>query len=248
MDNNLQPHIRLGRLGIKYAILPGDPKRVDKVAAFLDNSEELEFNREYKSIRGEYKGIPILTMSTGMGGPSMAIAVEELKNIGIKAAIRIGSSGALKPYISLGQLIVPTAVVRNEGTTDAYIERGYPAVADIDLLFSILETMKLLGFTHYKGKIRSHDSFYTEKEDEICDFWSKMDVLGSEMESAALFVVGAMRGMQVASVLNVVVEFKKDLENGINDYVNGASLTNQGETNEIIAALESLVHFNRREI
>ena len=102
----LQPHIQLENMGIRCAILPGDPARVDRIAQQLENPQELTFNREYRSLRGAYQGLPILAMSTGMGGASMAIAVEELKNIGITHIIRIGSCGALQEGIGLGDLIL----------------------------------------------------------------------------------------------------------------------------------------------
>ena len=117
----VQPHIQLDEsLHIKYAILPGDPARVGRIAQQLEHVEELKFNREYRSLRGTYKGVPVLAMSTGMGGPSTAIGVEELNQIGVKCLIRIGSAGALQRGIGLGDLILVTGAVRDDGTSATY--------------------------------------------------------------------------------------------------------------------------------
>ena len=127
----MQPHIHLEEnLAIANAILPGDPARVERIAAYLDNVESLGMNREYRAISGSYRGVRILAMSTGMGGPSMAIAVEELRRIGVSRMIRIGSCGALQSGIGIGELIIAQAAVRDEGTSAAYAPRAYPAVSD----------------------------------------------------------------------------------------------------------------------
>lgn len=114
----VMPHLKLrDDLGIQYAILPGDPARVERIAEQLEDVEELEFNREYKSIAGTYRGIRVLAVSTGIGGPSTGIAVEELARIGVTHAIRIGSCGALQKEIRLGDLILVQGAVRDEGTS-----------------------------------------------------------------------------------------------------------------------------------
>mgnify|MGYP002740573487 CR=1 FL=1 len=128
-------HIQLPEdLGIEDAILPGDPARVDRVAALLEQPEELMFNREYKSVRGLWKGRPVLIISTGMGGPSTAIAVEELARTGVRQMIRIGSCGALTPTLDLGDLVLVCGAVRDDGTSAGYLPAEYPAVPDLDLL------------------------------------------------------------------------------------------------------------------
>lgn len=117
-----QAHIMLDEsLGIKYAIMPGDPGRIRRIAEHLDNVRHLENNREFLSVCGSYKGVNILAISTGIGGCSAGIAVEELKNIGVQAMIRIGSCGALQQNIGLGDLILAAAAVRDDGASKAYI-------------------------------------------------------------------------------------------------------------------------------
>lgn len=246
MSNNMQPHIRCcSNDAAKYAIMPGDPERVERVKKFLDNPIDIAFNREYKSCSGFYKGVKVMVVSTGIGGASTGIAVEELKNIGVQTLIRIGSCGALQPNIKLGELIIANGAVRDEGTSKAYVESSYPAVPDTDVLISLIESAKELDCNYYCGKIRSHDSFYTDKEQEIDEYWSKKGILGSDMESAALFVIGGIRNLKTASVLNVVVEYDGNLDTGINSYVNGESVTSLGEKKEILTVLEAIVKLDK---
>lgn len=240
--NRLQPHIRLSpeRVQARYALLPGDPQRVEHVAKFLDNPEELACHREYRSVRGMYRGVEVLVISTGMGGPSTAIAVEELRHLGVTSLIRIGSCGALQPGIRTGDLIIASAAVRDDGTSQTYIDRGYPACADITLVHHLRQQAKRLGYASHCGYVRSHDSFYTDDEEEICQFWSAKGILAADMETATMMVVGALRGLRVASVLNVVVEHSGDLEEGINTYQQQEPSSQDGEYREIQLALEAL--------
>ena len=244
----IMPHLKLPvDLGIRYAILPGDPARVDRIAKFLESPRELAFNREYKSVGGSYKGVPILALSTGIGGPSTGIAVEELARMGVKAAIRIGSCGALQKNIHLGDLILVQGAVRDEGTSKPYLDPIYPAVPDYELLAACVEAAREKKFSAHVGLARSHDSFYTDREDEIDAYWSGQGILGADMETAALFVIGRLRGMKTASILNTVVEYEENLEENINSYSNGASLTMQGEEHEILTALEACCKIEQAE-
>lgn len=246
MSNNIQPHIRCcSNDAAKYAIMPGDPERVERVKKFLDNPIDIAFNREYKSCSGFYKGVKVMVVSTGIGGASTGIAVEELKNIGVQTLIRIGSCGALQSNIKLGELIIANGAVRDEGTSKAYVESSYPAVPDTDVLISLIESARELDCNYYCGKIRSHDSFYTDKEQEIDEYWMKKGILGSDMESAALFVIGGIRNLKTASVLNVVVEYDGNLDTGINSYVNGEGATSLGEKKEILTVLEAIVKLDK---
>nr|WP_206269763.1 nucleoside phosphorylase [Streptococcus respiraculi] len=238
----MQPHIRCGKEhAARYAILPGDPMRVDRVAEFLDNAVSIAFNREHKSVRGTYKGIPVLVVSTGMGGPSTGIAVEELHNIGVTHMIRIGSCGALQEPIELGDLLILNGAVRDEGTSKAYIDTAFPAIPDTKVLVALIRAAETQGIRHHIGIGRSHDSFYTDREEAIDAYWSKQGVLGADMESAALFTIGALRGVKTGSILNTVALFEGDLGQDINGYVNGDDLAASGEKNEILTALEAIV-------
>lgn len=243
--DNLQPHIRLRDSdSATYALLPGDPGRVQRIKTFLDNVKELANNREYSSISGYYKGIKIIVMSTGIGGASMGIAVEELSNIGVKIMIRIGSCGALSSTMSIGDLVLINGAVRDDGTSKSYIDTIFPAIPDTRLLINTINSADQMGCTYHVGTTRSHDSFYTDKEDEIKEFWSSKGVLASDMETAALFTIGSLRGIQTASILNTVVEYKGSLENEINNYVEGESKMLYGEITEIKVALDTIYRTN----
>lgn len=245
MGTNMQPHLRCGiEDTAEYAILPGDPQRIERIKTFLEDVKEVAYNREFRTISGYYKGVKVLVTSTGIGGPSTCIAVEELNNIGVKTMIRIGSCGALQPDMKLGELVIGNGAVRDEGTSATYIDRIYPAVPDTEVLMALLNSAKKLGIPYHCGKIRSHDSFYTDREEQIDQYWSEVGVLGADMESSPLFVIGALRNIKTASILNVVVESNGNLESGINDYVGGESQTAIGEKNEILLALEAIVQLN----
>ena len=235
-----QAHICLDEtLGIRYAILPGDPARLDRIAKELEDVQELAYNREFRSLRGRYKGVDVLALSTGIGGSSAGIAVEELHNIGVQAAIRIGSCGALQKGIGLGELILVSGAVRDDGTSRAYVREGYPAVPDTELLLALTESIRAQGFAHRLGIIRSHESFYIDDIEEINEYWSKKGVLGSDMETAALLTVGRLRGMKCASVLNNVVRWKECISHGVGSYAAGADAAAAGEEHSILAALET---------
>lgn len=242
-----QAHIRLSKQdSAKYAILPGDPGRIDHIKKYLTDVKELAYNREIRSISGYYKGIKVLAVSTGMGGASTGITVEELHNIGVDYMIRIGSCGALDRSIRLGDLILVNGAVRDDGASKAYIEPIYPAIPDTRLLMATIQAAEELNIRFHIGPGRSHDSFYTDREEEIDAYWSKHGILAADMETAALFTIGALRGVKCASILNTVVEYEKDFENNINDYVNGETVVKQGEAHEIITALEAFVIENKK--
>ena len=192
-----QPHIQLDEsLNVRYAILPGDPRRAERIASHMSEVEDLGMNREYRSLVGAYRGARILAMSTGMGGVSTGIAVEELHNIGVTHAIRIGSCGALQTDIAPGELLIAAGAVRDDGTSRAYVREGYPAVPDTELLLALTESIRAQGFAHRLGIIRSHESFYIDDIEEINEYWSKKGVLGSDMETAALLTVRRQRSMK----------------------------------------------------
>jgi len=245
-QNRIQPHIRCGtEIRVTYAILPGDPQRIDRILPFLDNPAEVVYNREFRTVVGFYRGIKVMVTSTGIGGPSMGIAVEELGKIGVETLIRVGSCGALQPNIRLGDLIIPAGAVRDEGTSIAYIDKGYPAIPDPELMQALLHCVKQLGYRHHCGRIRSHDSFYTDTEDAVDHFWGSKGILAADMETAPLFVIGGLRRLKTASVLNVVVEKEGDLEKGINCYVNGGLAILDGEEKEIKLVLETIYYLDQ---
>ena len=243
----LQPHIRLcADVGAKYALLPGDPARLDRIAPFLSDVRELAYNREYRSLSGTFEGTRVLALSTGIGGASAAIAIEELNNIGVTAMIRIGSCGALQPEVKIGDLVLVSGAVRDDGASKTYIDAIYPAVPDTGLLMCCIEAARSAGVRYHTGLARSHDSFYTDREAEIDAYWSARGVLGADMETAALFVVGRLRGVRTASILNNVVACEGDTADSIAQYADGEALSMQGERDEILTALRAFQLLDRQ--
>ncbi len=236
----LQPHIRLDRNhGARCALLPGDPARLDRIKPLLTDARELAYNREYRSIVGFYKGIDVLAISTGIGGASAGIAVEELHNLGVENMIRVGSCGALQPEVRLGDLILVSGAVRDDGTSKTYIDPIFPAVPDTQLLFACVAAAKANAFAYHTGVARSHDSFYTDNEEEIDAYWSKRGVLGCDTETAALYTIGHLRHVKCMSILNNVVAYQTDTLDAIGSYVDGETAAMKGEENEIITALDA---------
>ncbi|NLI53990.1 MAG: nucleoside phosphorylase [Clostridiales bacterium] len=236
----LQPHIRLDSShGAVCALLPGDPARLDRIRPFLESPEELAYNREYRSLVGSYQGIRVLAVSTGIGAASAGIAVEELNNLGVKNMIRIGSCGALQPQVKIGDLILVSGAVRDDGASKTYIDPVFPAVPDSELLFASVSAAKKRNYRFHTGIARSHDSFYTDREEEIDAYWSRRGVLGSDMETAALYTIGHLRGIRAMSILNNVVAFETDTLDAIGSYVDGESAAMRGEEREILTALDA---------
>ena len=245
----LQPHIQLDEtIQARCAILPGDPARLDRIALQLENVREIGFNREYRSLTGTYKGMPVLAMSTGMGGCSTGIAIEELKAIGITAMVRIGSCGALQKNIGLGDLVFACGAVRDDGASRAYVDVRYPAVPDTALLSHCIVAAKEQGWPSHTGVVHSHESFYIDTNAEEEAHWSKCGVLGADMETAALFTIGRLRGIRTASILNNVVLYGQDTADAIGDYAGGEDMTAVGERREIAVALEALYRLAQEEV
>jgi len=241
-----QPHIQCRKEDVaKMVILPGDPARVDRVAKYLDEYEEIANNREFRSIRGKYKGMEVSIVSTGIGGASACIALEELIACGGEYFIRIGSLGAYQENIAIGDLIIAEGAVRGEGASRMYIGESYPAVANMEITQRLKEKAMELNYTYHIGLVRSHDSFYIDDEDEVIRYWSKKGVLGGDMETATLLTLGRLRGAKVGAILNNVVLYKADVKDGINNYVEKYNLAEEGEKREIILALETLYEINK---
>lgn len=216
-------HIGLSKKDIKYAkyaILPGDPGRVPKIAEKLTNPTKIKVNREYTSYIGELEGETILVMSTGMGGPSTAIAVEELAQIGVKNLIRVGTSGGMQLNVDAGDIVIAHAAIRQEGTSKEYVPVEFPAVADLDLTNALKEAADELGYTNHVGIVHCKDSFYGQHSPgrmpvgyELKDKWNawiKAGCLCSEMETASLYTVSQVLGLKAAAVLLVVWNQEKE--------------------------------------
>lgn len=234
------PHIKLSaENSAEYAIVPGDPARIDVITGCLEHVTALAWNREFKSIRGYFHNIPILAVSTGIGAPSAAIAIEELCRIGVKNMIRVGSCGALQTDLKLGTIIIADSAALDDGTSKAYLPQTTVLAGDAPLIQACRESAEELRITYATGLCRSHDCLYLENKREMDELWSSRGALGSDMETAALFAVSHRRGIQAASLLNIVVEYRADLSANINRYTNGEELTAMGEQNQILTALHA---------
>ena len=238
---SVQPHIAVSAEQVsERVIVCGEPDRVNRIVALLERPELLADNREYRVMNGQYQGQPITVCSTGIGAPSAIIALEELAQCGAKYMVRVGSAGALQVNIGLGELIVAEAAVRDEGGSKAYVASEFPAVASHQLVAGISSYLKQRQYPSYAGIVRSHDSFYTDGEDQLCQYWNKNGVLGADMETSALLTVGRLRGLQVASVLNNVVLYQQDVQDGVNQYASADEVMMKGEMMAAEAALYAL--------
>ena len=233
----IQPHTLLTEeIGTDRAIIMGDPARADICAGMLENVKLLNFNREYKSFLGFYRGKKILTMSTGIGAPSAGIGVEELHNVGVKFVIRVGSAGAMQNKIKIGELIIAEGAVRDDGLSKKYVPEIYPAVPS----HRLLNLAKKYAPDAVYGIIRSHDGFYMDDNAETEKFWSQKGIVGADMESGILMVIGRLRGMETLSILNNVVLYEGDLQEGVNDLNQGKTSAADGEIKSLEVALKIL--------
>lgn len=210
-------HINLSKEDIKnakYAILPGDPDRVEKIASLLDGPVFLTSNREYKSYLGKIGKENVLVISTGIGGPSTAICVEELSLLGLKYLIRVGTCGGMQLSVKAGDIVIANAAIRAEGTSKEYLPIEYPAVADFDLVLALKMAVKELQIKGHIGVVHCKDSFYGQHNPAKMPIsyelknkwqaWLKAGALASEMETASLYTVANTRKIKAAAVLLTV--------------------------------------------
>jgi uridine phosphorylase len=188
------------------AIVCGDPGRAEKVTSFLHAVRLASDRREYRCFVGQYKDMPVLVCSHGIGAPGAAIAFEELARAGVRRMIRVGTCGALQPDIEPGHLIIAEAAVQNTGYGRETVPSGYPAVADFELTLALKRSVDGTTHAYRRGIVLSRDNFYRGVEvvsNPDYAVMSEAKVLAVEMECAALFLVGSMRGVQTAAILAV---------------------------------------------
>jgi uridine phosphorylase len=203
----------------KYVIMPGDPARVPLIAQYLENAQHISTNREFNTYTGYLNNIKVSVVSTGIGGPSAAIAMEELVKCGCHTFIRVGTSGGIAPKVIGGDLIIAMGAVRNDGTSKEYLPFDYPAVASFDIITALKKSAEKIssdldGNRFHIGIVQSKDSFYGETNPEtmpisefLIDRWSsyvRLGCLASEMETATLFSVGLTRDVRVGAVLTAI--------------------------------------------
>ena len=204
-----------GEVG-EYVLTPGDPFRTALVAKLLDGAREVAWSREYRTFTGSVNGTRVSTTSSGIGGPSAAIMVEELKDLGVHTFLRVGTCGAAQPGIQIGDVVIATGSVRSEGTPDGYVPREFPAISDHDLVSACVESARRAGVTHHRGIIRSVDALYSDlvpdtmprgaQERSDLEMWSRAGVLANDMESSTIMVVASIRKLRACSILLVTDE------------------------------------------
>lgn len=210
-----QYHIGVGPNDIgKYVILPGDPKRCAKIAAHFENAKLVGDSREYITYTGYLNGVKVSVTSTGIGGPSASIAMEELVACGAHTFIRVGTCGGMDPKIMGGDIVIAQAAVRAEGTSKEYAPIEYPAVATFEVIEALKNASDKLNHTSHVGVVQCKDAFYGQHRPETLpnhvellnkwDAWCRMGCLASEMESAALFIVASYLHVRVGSCFLVV--------------------------------------------
>ena len=214
-DPDRQYHIQVakGEVG-RYVIMPGDPKRCVKIAQYLDNPVLIADNREFITYTGTLDGVKVSVTSTGIGGPSASIAMEELYRCGADTFVRIGTCGGMQTDVKSGDIVIATGAIRMEGTSKEYAPIEFPAVADLDVTNALVAAAKQKNFTHHTGVVQCKDSFYGQHSParmpvsyELLnkwEAWKRLHVKASEMESAALFVVADALKCRCGSCFHVV--------------------------------------------
>ncbi|MCP1109436.1 uridine phosphorylase [Ohessyouella blattaphilus] len=228
-EKDRQYHLQVaeGEVG-RYVIMPGDPKRCGKIAKHFDNPKLIADNREYVTYTGSLDGVPVSVTSTGIGGPSASIAMEELIKVGADTFIRVGTCGGMQENIESGDIIIANSAVRMEGTSKEYAPIEYPAVADFEVTNALVAAAKKGDKRYHVGVAQCKDAFFGQHEPEkmpvgyeLQQKWEAFKALGcmaSEMESAAMFIVGSARSVRVGSVFLVMANqerAKKGLPNPV---------------------------------
>ena len=215
MSKEKMYHIALsaGDVG-RFVIVPGDPGRCEKIARYFASPRLVGQNREYTTYTGTLDGVPVSVTSTGIGGASAAIAMEELTKIGADTFIRVGTCGGINMKVRSSDVVIATGAIRMEGTSREYAPIEYPATADYGVTRALTDAAEALGYTWHAGVVQCKDSFYGQHSPEKSpvsyellakwEAWKKLGVLASEMESAALFTVAAALGVRCGTVLSVV--------------------------------------------
>lgn len=239
-----QYHTQVGPGDVgRYVILPGDPKRCEKIARHFDNPRLVADSREYVTYTGTLEGVPVSVTSTGIGGPSAAIAIEELSKVGADTFLRVGTCGGMQENVCGGDIVIASGAIRMEGTSREYAPIEYPAVADVDVLNALIAAAKKKGITYHAGVVQCKDSFFGQHEPGVMpvsyelenkwEAWLRMGCLASEMESAALFIAGSFLRVRVGSCFLVVANQERAKKGLPNEQVHDTELA-------IVTAVEAL--------
>ncbi len=228
-DASKQYHIQVGKGDVgEYVILPGDPKRCEKIAKYFDDAKLVADSREYVTYTGYLDGVKVSVTSTGIGGPSASIAMEELVKAGAHTFVRIGTCGGMQTEVLSGDVVIATGAIRMEGTSKEYAPIEFPAVADLAVANALVSAAKEKAVPYHTGVVQCKDAFYGQHEPETkpvsyelmnkWEAWKRMGCLASEMESAALFIVANYLRVRAGSCFLVVANqerAKLGLENPV---------------------------------
>jgi len=216
MSEDPRYHVKVapGEVG-GYVLMPGDRDRVPRIAKHLDGAKLVAENREYRTMTGQLDGVPVSVVSSGMGAPCITIGIEELRTAGVHTVIRIGTTGAVGPGPRLGDSIIALAAVRTEGTSRAYIDLAYPAVADLDVVNALRDAARDAGAAHHVGIVESSDAYYAGSwlgahAEPRAEQLRRAGLLAIEMEASALFVVGRLHGLRTGCILTLREESHSD--------------------------------------
>ena len=236
LEKQFHIHCVEGDVG-RYVILPGDPGRCEKIAALFDNAHFVAQNREYTIYTGTLLGEKVSVCSTGIGGPSASIAMEELHNIGADTFIRVGTCGGIALPVKSDDVVIATGAVRHEGASREYAPIEFPAVSDYEVQSALVQAAKNLGKPWHAGVVQCKDSFYGQHDPKRMpvsqellykwEAWKRLGVLASEMESAALFCCAAALGVRCGSCFHVIWNQERE-----------AAGLDQEESHDLSAALE----------
>ena len=232
---NKQYHIQVGKGDVgRYVIMPGDPKRCAKIAKYLDNAVMVADSREYVTYTGYLDGVKVSVTSTGIGGPSASIAMEELVMSGADTFIRIGTCGGMQLDVKSGDLVIANGAIRMEGTSREYAPIEFPAVANIDVTNALIGAARTLGTDYHVGVVQCKDAFYGQHSPETkpvsyellnkWEAWKRLGCLASEMESAALFIVASSLGVRAGSVFLVLANQEREKEGLSNPVVHDTDM------------------------
>ena len=246
-------HLGVGKGDVgRYVILPGDPKRCEKIAQYFDDPHFVADNREFTTYTGTLLGEKVSVTSTGIGGPSASIAMEELVHCGADTFIRVGTCGGMQRDVQGGDLVIATGAIRMEGTSKEYAPIEFPAVADYQIVEALKKAADTMGMRNHVGVVESKDSFYGQHEPEKkpvgyellnkWNAWLKLGTLASEMESAALFVVAASLGVRVGACFLTLANQER-AKAGLD---NRQSHDTEGAIRTAISAIKLLIEADRK--
>lgn len=249
-----QYHIQVGKGDVgRYVIMPGDPKRCAKIAKYFDDAVMMADSREYVTYTGYLDGVKVSVTSTGIGGPSASIAMEELVMSGADTFIRIGTCGGMQLDVKSGDVVIASGAIRMEGTSREYAPIEFPAVANIDITNALIGAARTLNTEYHVGVVQCKDAFYGQHSPETkpvsyellhkWEAWKRLGCLASEMESAALFVVASSLGVRAGSVFLVVANQEREREGLSNPVVHDTDMA----IRTAVEAIRRLIKEDKKE-